>query len=79
MNPDDETVSDYLMNLKSKDWRMVGFPYAVGSVESGVVLNGNLDKYQKRGTGSWECFYMGEKDFVPQHSEEDDQSETDEE
>ncbi|KAI8569847.1 hypothetical protein RHMOL_Rhmol02G0308800 [Rhododendron molle] len=43
------------------------------------IYFGNLDKYQKRGNGSWECFYMGETNFEPQHSEDDDQSETDEE
>ncbi|KAI8569848.1 hypothetical protein RHMOL_Rhmol02G0308900 [Rhododendron molle] len=40
---------------------------------------GCLDKCQKRGNGPWECFYMGERDFEPQHSEDDDQSERDEE
>ncbi|XP_058201803.1 F-box protein CPR1-like [Rhododendron vialii] len=32
-------------SFKSKNWRMVGLPYAVGTVQSGPVINGSLHWY----------------------------------
>ncbi|XP_058201602.1 F-box protein At3g07870-like [Rhododendron vialii] len=41
---------DFVMvgSFKSKDWRMVGFSYPVGTVESGPVVNENLHWYASK-------------------------------